>query len=67
LRCAIQKPIRPLRAEFRAFPATLVAMITIIKALLGSIFSAFRTRRNLVLENLALRYQLTPAPHPSAS
>src|SRR5713226_7703366 len=47
------------------------AMLSLLRALLASVRAAFRTRRDLALENLALRQQLAlfnqRAPHPPIS
>src|SRR5262245_15504456 len=41
-----------------ASPGTLLAMLRVINGIVVTILTLFRTRRNLVLENLALRKQL---------
>jgi hypothetical protein len=54
----LPKVIRPRALEFTALPGTLLAMLSLIRAVLVSILALFRTRRNLLLENLAMRHQL---------
>jgi hypothetical protein len=42
------------------FSATILAMIVSLRHFLGWLVSAFHSREDLVLENLALRRQLPP-------